>query len=113
MAKTAVPARRNGSADARVIDVDAARAARLEKLGPPPVVRVGGRDFELPAELPSAVVESLGRMNVGDLSGIGVALAGLFGDEADAVSALLPAWADHEYLFEAIMGAYGVTAPES
>lgn len=36
----------------RVIDLDAARAARAEALGEPLVVRFGGEEFTLPAEVP-------------------------------------------------------------
>jgi hypothetical protein len=42
----------------RVIDLDAARAARAEGAGEAPVVRFAGRDWVLPAELPWAIAEA-------------------------------------------------------
>lgn len=42
----------------RVVDLDAARAAREEKAGPKPVVVFGGREWTLPGELPWALAEA-------------------------------------------------------
>ena len=113
MAKTAAAARSNGAkTDRRVIDVDAARAARLETLGPAPIVRVGGRDFELPLELPSETIYAFGAIQGGDFSGLERAMRSLYGDGYDAIAALTPAWADQEYLFTQTIEAYGFTLPE-
>lgn len=37
----------------RVVDFDALRAARREKLGPAPTFRFAGKDHELPLEMPA------------------------------------------------------------
>jgi hypothetical protein len=41
----------------RVIDLDAARAARAEAAKETPVIRFAGRDWNLPSELPWALAE--------------------------------------------------------
>lgn len=38
--------------DERLIDLDAARAARAEERGEAPVLKLGGKEFALPVELP-------------------------------------------------------------
>lgn len=45
--------------DPRVIDLDAAKAARAEALGEPPVVVWQGETFELPAELPARFLDAI------------------------------------------------------
>lgn len=112
-ARTTAPARTNGkTAERRVIDVDAHRAARLEKLGPPPVVRVGGRDVELPLELPADVIYAFGALSAGDLTALESGLRGLLGDAYDVVVAEAPAFADLEFVITEAMEAYGVAVPE-
>lgn len=46
------------------IDLDAAKAARLEKAGKPGTVTFGGEPFTLPQELPVPFGEALGRVVV-------------------------------------------------
>mgnify|MGYP007071595981 FL=1 len=61
----------------RTIDLDAARAARAEvDTSPAPVIRLGGKDWQLPKELPAdfAMLAAMG-----DLVG---AMKALIGDEA-------------------------------
>jgi hypothetical protein len=97
-----------------VIDVDAHRAARQAKLGPAPVVHVGGRDFELPLELPASVIYAFGAVSTGDLSQIEHGMRELFGENYDTIRELTPAWADQEYLLEAVLvEGYSFTLPES
>lgn len=97
-----------------VIDVDAHRAARREKLGPPPTVHVGGRDFELPLELPAEVIYAFGAVGLGDLSQIEKGMRALFGEDYETIRELTPAWADQEYLLEAVLvEGYHFTLPES
>lgn len=43
----------------RHIDLDAARAARAEAAGEPPILTLGGRDIELPVELPAAFLDHI------------------------------------------------------
>jgi len=58
----------------RTVDLDAIRAARVEKLGPPPVVRFNGEDVELPLELPAQYAfswaEGLYRQAIRELVGM-------------------------------------------
>jgi hypothetical protein len=116
MPKTTNAPTRNGSGtpktDERIIDVDAHRQARLEALGPPPKVRLGGRDFELPPELPADVVGALGSLQNNDFTGLDRALDALFGEHVAAIKALTPAWADQEFLLMATVEAYGFSLPE-
>lgn len=58
------------------VDLRARRAARQEKLGPPPEIAWDGTVFPLPIELPLTFTEAL---NDGDISG---ALRVLLGDRA-------------------------------
>lgn len=68
-----------GAAAKRIIDLDAARAARLETANDPPVVTIGGETFQLPPELNIDVVDhaSAGEFKLAVLAMFG-------GDEAEA-----------------------------
>lgn len=110
--KTAKTNGKGTAGERRVIDVDAARQARLETLGPPAVVLVGGREFELPTELPSEVLYAFGALQQSDFSGLERAMRALFGDDYDAVMALTPAWADQEFLIASTFEAFGFSLPE-
>lgn len=68
-----------GAAAARIIDLDAARAARLETAANPPSIVLGGNTFQLPPELPIDVVD---HASAGEFK---LAVLALFvGDEAEA-----------------------------
>lgn len=92
-------------ADPRIIDLDAARAARAETVTPV-TVRFGGVDYALPSELPieaaTAAADPLAFLRV------------LLGDETDAFLAAGASVADLEILAEGITAAYGLeSVPES
>jgi hypothetical protein len=96
--------------ETRRVDLDAARAARLEQEGEAPVVVLGGKEFTLPGRLPAKVLVGLAGVSKGDLSGFGDALDALFGDRtADALAAGL----EIEDLDDIIEGAYGVAPGEA
>lgn len=88
----------------RVADLDAARKARQETAGDPPVVVLGGREFTLPHALPAAVLTGLAQARRGDLDGFGSALDSLFGDEVEDVLRLGLELADFDVIIEAAYG---------
>lgn len=100
----------NGAAS-RTIDLDAARAARAEKLGPAPTVVVGGESFDLPRELPADVVTAYGLAARGDVTGIFDALEQLFGATAWAKIKVGLSWDDAAFLLEESTKLYGFTLP--
>lgn len=89
---------------ARELNLDAARAARAEVAGEPPVIVFGGERFTLPRELPADFAL---RAAAGDLQD---ALSALFDDD-DATRerfwALKPSLNDVLALVEGIGGLYG------
>jgi hypothetical protein len=89
-------------ADPRVIDLDAARAARAETTAPV-VVRLGGEDFELPNELPLEAA-----MSADDPVAF---LTALLGNRADEFMAAGPSIADVATLAESIASVYGFESP--
>lgn len=93
--------------EGRVLDLDAARAARAEVEEAPPVVRLEGQTFELPRELP---IDFAFRHREGDLRG---ALGMLFGDSADRFFALRPSVADIEELAAGVLKMYGLSPGEA
>lgn len=97
----------------RVLDLDAARQARLEKKGPPPVVKQGGKNWALPAELPSEVVTGFGMAQRGDISGLDSALEALFGEQYADFKAEGLSWPDEEALLEGVLELYGFDLPGS
>jgi hypothetical protein len=101
------------------IDLDAIAAARREGKNEKPNVKFGGVDFELPPEMPFAVVEAVGRMQgvEGDNSQVADAMAdlakSLFGPRFREFLDLGPSVQDITALLEAIAPAYGVSPGES
>lgn len=89
---------------ARVLDLDAARAARAEAQQDKPVITFGGKEFTLPAELPWEVAEAAA-------SGDGVAalksIELLLGDQWGEFKKLNPTLADVMLVVEAIGRFYG------
>lgn len=68
---------------ARTIDLNAARAARREARKAGEVTfTIGDDTYELPDELPLAVIDAFGRAQQGDVTGVADALRALVGDEA-------------------------------
>ena len=106
------PARKSGApssngASGRVIDLDRARAARGETKQEPVTLRLGGRDFELPPEMPVAfaLYAAEGQM----LKAVGA----LLGDQLDAFLELRPAVSDLEALAEEAGKVYGLAPGEA
>lgn len=89
----------------RVIDLDAARAARAEANAEPPVVRFGGVDYTLPVELPWAMVEAAAG---GDANGLVSAVKLLLGNQWAAFDAHSPSVADMRTLIEHVATLYGI-----
>lgn len=82
-------------------DLDEMRAARAEKAGPPPTVIVGGKEWELPRQIPVTAIEA---MSLGKFVTV---LRLLFGDDAmedDAIRSF-----DMDDLQD-ILAVYGVDA---
>lgn len=81
----------------RIIDLDAARAARSES--EPVIVRFGGSDYTLPAELPieaaAVAADPIAFLRV------------ILGDQADAFLAAGPSMQDVAVLADGIASAYG------
>lgn len=104
----------------KTIDLDSIRAARREALGAGPTILFGGVEFELPVEMPFAVIEAFGRMQAGDdeknleatLAMMDIARA-LFGDRYQEFMALGPSNNDVTSILEHISDAYGTDAGES
>lgn len=116
----------------RVIDLDAARAARAEKLGPAPVVRFLGREWPLPAEIPAIAVHAIGELVTMDVDPdhledldprtmvlFGQAIESLFGgqwgplNKAARKAGTPLSLPDEAVLLEGAMVAYGLDLGES
>jgi hypothetical protein len=89
----------------RVIDLDAARAARAEANAEAPVVRFGGVDYTLPVELPWAMVEAAAS---GDAGGLVTAVKLLLGDQWETFESAQPSIGDLRILVEGVAELYGV-----
>lgn len=89
----------------RIIDLDAARAARAEANGEAPIVRFGGVDYVLPVELPWAMVEAAAS---GDAGGLVQAVKLLLGDQWATFEAEQPSISDMRILVENVAELYGV-----
>ena len=89
----------------RLIDLDAARAARAEATEEAPVVRFGGTDYTLPVELPWAMVEAAAS---GDTAGLVSAVKMLLGNQWETFEAAQPSVADMRILSEHVATLYGV-----
>lgn len=101
-----MPPVRKQSKEPRVIDLDQARAARAEAGQEPVVLTFGGRDFQLPPEIPAdfAIFGAEGKLRE--------AVASLFGDSADEFFALRPSMPDIDALVDAAAKVYGVSLGE-
>lgn len=94
-------------ASGRVIDLDASRAARAEAAGVPVVVKLGGREFTLPVELPFLFADHLAE---GELRRAFDALLGEQASEFWKLGVTLP---DVEAFAEQVTGAYGMAEGDS
>lgn len=103
----------------RRIDLDAARKARLEKKGEPPVVLFNGKSYVLPLELPADAVTSIGMLSRGDMGALDGVLEGMFGGQLEAIKADAAAagsplsYDDLVFLIEHVVEEYGITLPGS
>lgn len=94
-----------------MIDLDKTRAERREAKGKGPVVRLGGKDYELAPEISFSVIEGLAKMESGDATGGLVDVAhSLFGEHYAAITADL-AVDDFNELLAKVLEEYGVAAP--
>lgn len=97
------------------IDLDAARAARREASGEPPVIVFGGKELELTFEIPFEVAERMGSMGVAlenqdgnELSnGFRDVLKLLLGDHFDEFMAQRPSVPDLMAMVDGVVKAYG------
>lgn len=89
----------------RVVDLDAARAARAEATAEAPVVVFGGVQYTLPVELPWAMVEAAAS---GDAAGLVNAVKLLLGSQWAAFEAAQPSISDMRVLVESVAPLYGV-----
>jgi hypothetical protein len=91
---------------ARVLDLDAARAARSEAQGEAPSILFGGTTFDLPVELPWEIAEAAA---AGDGAGALRAIELLLGDRWAEFKALKPSLADVMVIVEGLGEIYGVS----
>ena len=108
--------------ETKEIDLDALAAVRREAAGENPTVKYGGKTFELPVEMPFAVVEAVGKINEAEddearnvvMSQLMVDLAkALFGDRYKEFLGLHPSTNDVTALVENISVVYGTDSGES
>ena len=89
-------------ATTNVCDLDEMRAARAEKAGPPPTVILGGKEWELPRQIPVAAIEAM------SLGKFVTTLRLLFGD--DAMSSDEIRSFDMDDVQELLAAVYGIDA---
>lgn len=101
----------------RIIDLDAARAqraaARAEAGEESPVVRLEGRTFELPVELPADAIERLGPFLEQGPEALRVGLEVFLGEHYEPIMALGLSMDDAKELLEGVADAYGFDMGES
>lgn len=96
-----------------MIDLDAARAARKEANGEGPVVRFGGQDYELPAELPFAVLEAMRGLQNEETAAASIVemTEALLGPHYAAIRAAGLSVDDMNELVGGVLTEYGVDRP--
>lgn len=101
----------------QVIDLDKIGAARREAQDERPLIRFGGKDFQLPPEMPFAVIEAVGRLSAGpdgepDNSALAESMSdiarALFGTRYREFLGLGPSVEDLTALLGEIAPAYGM-----
>lgn len=107
------------SSEPRTIDLDAARAARAEQVGPGPRIRLGGITYDLPPELP---MEAILQVAEGLLDAsmaqdakpeaVRLALKAVLGEHYDTLRTQLSAQ-DSMTLLTGILALYGTSLPEA
>jgi len=103
-----------------VIDLDKIGAARREAQEERPVIRFNGKEFQLPPEMPFAVIEAIGRLTPAEEGGtvdnaklaesIADIAHSLFGHRYREFLNLGPSVEDMSALLENIAPAYGLSA---
>jgi len=88
----------------RHFDLDAVRAARAEAQAEAPAVTFGGKEYQLPTEMPWAVVEAAAS---GDATGVVEAVKALLGDQWEDFASHGLSVADMIDLMEHIGALYG------
>ena len=94
----------------RVVDLDAARAARAEAKGEAPCIRFGGQDWTLPVEMPWEVAEVASE---GTAAAAMSAVRLLVGEQWVEFKKHQPSLADVMVLIEAIAEIYGADPGKS
>lgn len=98
------------------INLDAARAARREAEQEAPIVTLGGKDYELPVELPFEVAEHFAALAIAKerkdeaamAAGVIQVVKSLLGDHFDSFMKSRPSIDDLLALVEGLTEAYGV-----
>lgn len=95
-----------------MIDLDAARAARREGKGEGPVLKFGGKEYQLPPELPYEALEPIRGMSDPDTAAGAMVdlMKALLGRHYDEVKSEL-SFDDLEAFVEGAMVEYGVSDP--
>lgn len=88
----------------RIVDLDAARAARTATQGEPPQVKFGGHLFTLPSELPWALAEAAGS---GSAEAAVSAVKHLLGADWATFESCSPTVEDVRVMLEAVVAMYG------
>lgn len=100
----------------RRIDLDAARAARREKLKDkePTVIIFQGREFPVPDELPASVFESITDLQGGNVAGLTGTLESLLGKETYAEIKAIPdlTFDDLFFLVNSVVDSFGLSLGE-
>lgn len=101
-----------------VIDLDSQRAARQEKTGKGPLVKLGGKDYDLPSELPYEVAKKMAMISstsddIEKLTALDGVLEELFGGRVGEFKKENPTIPDVEYFIANVLKAYGAEIPES
>jgi hypothetical protein len=93
----------------RVIDLDAARAARATAQAEAPVIKFGGEEYTLPIELPWSIVEAASSSNTSEIVN---AVKSLLGEQWTTFEATGVSVADMTTLIESIAGVYSTDSGE-
>lgn len=102
----------------QIIDLDKIGAARREAQEERPVIRFSGNDFQLPPEMPFAVIEAVGRLsgNEADNAALAESMAdiarALFGKRYREFLDLGPSVEDMTSLLSEVAPAYGLKDAE-
>jgi hypothetical protein len=94
----------------RIIDLDAARAARAEATKETPVIKFGGKEWTLPSELPWALAEAAAGANAESAI---VAVKSLLGSQWEEFLKQNPSVEDMRILLENVAAIYGADPGKS